>query len=519
METSPTTRKVVFSFLAIMLTISGLVLSQSSAFALTGFNVRSAYGYPVVNVYAKPNVFSSVNYKLPNGASINLQCKVINEWGNSWLKLTDNNYILQSNTTYPASSTIVPICNQTKLYPDRTLLQASGPKIYIIQSGKILWVPNVETLNTCLGGYTKVVHIADSELTSVLKVYPDGGTASCPVSYANGTTLLAPDSGTVYVIANGQMYGVPNPETLIACLGGWPAVHNISPAQMAWAHASYTYAGAYKCPVISYAQNTLLQGSGAGVYLVRNGAWLGIPNPSVLGCYGGWPAVHHVSDSEILRLTLTYPNGGTAACPYSLPEGSKLLAPNGTVFLLHNNLIFGMPNAETLLGCYGGWNGVRSASQAEIDAMFATYSYAGAAGCALPPPPTTPTKEQRAIEWAKSQVGSTAWNGLCELMVEQAFGTRGRYGSALANANAKIASGQMHSGDTNVPAGALAFFGAANVNGGYGHVMISIGNGQFVSNGYTWNGRVYGARITTIGSVGAGPYIGWAWADSSWPGR
>ncbi len=441
METSPTTHKVVFSLLAIVLTICGLALSQQQASASTR-------------------------------------------------------------------------------YPDGSLLKGSGPGVYYVSNGNLHPILDPETLTTCLGGWSRVNWISDTLLNDAVATMSVGRPAFCRVSYQNGKTFKTSDSGAVYVISGGNSYWVPNPETLIACLGGWAPVQMNMPAyEFRWAISSYPSAGTFACSKIAYSNNTLLQGSGPGVYLVRNGVWYGIPNPSVLGCYGGWPAVRHVSDTEILRLTITYPNGGTAGCPYSVPEGSKLLAPNGTVFLLHNGQIFGMPNAETLIGCYGGWTGVRLASQAEINAMFATYPYAGAAGCAAQPPPTISTKEQRAIDWAKSQLGSTSWNGLCELMAEQAFGTRGRYGSALANANAKIAARQMHSGDTNVPAGALAFFGAATVNGGYGHVMISIGNGQFISNGYTWNGHVYGARITTIGSVGAGPYIGWAWADSSWPGR
>ncbi len=441
METSPTTHKVVFSFLAIILTIFGLALLQSPASAATRYN---------------------------NGM----------------------------------------------------LIMASGPGVYYVNDGVLHPILDPQTLTTCLGGWSKVVQVSDNNLNDAAATMGIGQPAYCRVSYPTGKTFKDPGGNAVFTIVGNSRYWVPNPETLIACLGGWPSVVMNMPAyEFRWASASYGFGGTFGCSKISYPQNTLLQGSGPGVYLVRNGAWLGIPNPAVLSCYGGWPAVHHVSDVEILRLTLTYTNAGAAGCPYSLPEGTKLLAPNGTVFLLHNSQIFGMPNAQTLLGCYGGWNGVRSASQAEINAMFATYPYAGAAGCAPPPPPAANSREQRAIDWAKSQLGTTSWNGLCELMVEQAYGTRGRYGSALANANAKIAAGQMHTGDTNVPAGALAFFGAATVNGGYGHVMISIGNGQFISNGYSWNGRVYGARITTISSVGAGPYIGWAWADSNWPGR
>ena len=451
MATSPTTHKVVFSLLAILLTLYGLVLSQAKAEALTGFIAKSTFGYPTIAVRRVPSSSGVLAYNLPNGAPININC-IVKDGNNNWLQLTDGNFLPQNLSSYPTSYNLVPICSNTKLYADRTLLQASGPAVYIIQFGRILWVPNEQTLNTCLGGVSKVVHITDTELNTAKSIYPNGGTASCPVSYSNGTTLLAESSGTVLVVSNGALYGVPNPETLVACLGGWSAVRRISDAEMAWANASYPYVGTY-------------------------------------------------------------------ACPYSLPGGSKLLAPSGTVFYVNNGRSYGMPSAQVLITCYGGWSGVRSASQVEIDIMLVTYPYAGAAGCATPPPATVSGREQRAIDWAKSQLGSTYWNGMCELMVEQAYGTRGRFASALSHANYETSTGQMHTGDGNVPAGALAYFGAASVNGYYGHVMISIGGGQFITNGYTYNGRTYGAYITTLSSISAGPYIGWAYADSSWAGR
>jgi hypothetical protein len=517
METSPTAHKVVFSFVAaILMLVTVLALSQQQAEATTGFVARSAYGLPSVSVRSKPSSFASAVYTLPNGASINVLCMVKGANNYNWLQLTDKNFISQVNSSVPVGSTVIPLCTQIKLYADRTVIKGSAAGVYIIQSGKILSIPNVETLTTCLGGWQKVQVISDSELNLALQTYPNGGTASCPVSYPSGTTLLAASGSTVFVVANGAIWGVSTSETLIACLGGWNLVRHISDAEMAWANASYPYMGTFVCPPVAYAENTLLQGSGPGVYLVHGGKFLGIPDPNVLQCYGGWPAVHHVVDAEILLLTITYAYGGTAGCAYSLPNGSKLSAPNGTVFEVLNGHSFGMPNPETLITCYGGWSDVRAATQAEIDTMLATYPYMGAAGCALP---TIDARQQHAIDWAKSQLGSTYWNGYCELMVEQEYGTSGRFGSALIHANFEIAHGNMHTGDTNVPAGALAYFGAASVNGGYGHVMISIGGGQFITNGYTYNGHTYGATITTLGSVGAGPYIGWALPDSNWPGR
>lgn len=515
MERPSTTLKVVFLFVAIVLMVATtLVLSQQSAGAAIGFSTRSALGLPIF-VRSNPQISSRIMRLLPNGYPITVICSAKDSYNHSWLQLADKNYIEQSYTTVPQNDQTVPSCNETRVYADRTLVKSSGSTVYIIQSGMILLVPNEETLVGCLGGWSKVMPITDIELSNILTTYPNGGTASCPVSYPDRTTLLAPGETGVYVISNRSIYVVPNPETLNACLGGWPQVKNIGKAEMKWALASYSYAGGYVCPY-EVPNGSKMYAPGGGVYVILNGQSYGVPSPEFLtSCLGGWSGVRATTQYEINLMLTKYPYSGAAPCMFSLVNGSKLQAPNGTVFIVSNGMTYGMPNAETLTVCYGGWSDVRIASQNEINLMLSKYPYAGAAGCALP---NVGLREQRAVDWARSQLGSTYWNGWCELMVEQAYNTNRQFLTAAIHANYEIAIGAMHT-DSNAPAGALAYFGPASVNGYNGHIMISIGGGQFISNGYTWNGRTYGARITTISGVGAGPYLGWAYADSGWPGR
>lgn len=156
--------------------------------------------------------------------------------------------------------------------------------------------------------------------------------------------------------------------------------------------------------------------------------------------------------------------------------------------------------------CYGGWGNVRQVSVEMTQAYTAVYPVSGNA------PSCTSLREQRAINWARSMVGNTGYRNLCERFVENAFGTTGRYLSAKANMYQKINSGQLHAGDTNVPAGALAFFKPSWQNGYYGHVMLSIGGGQFVSSGKT-------VHVSGLNAASFGPYAGWSWADGTWAGR
>lgn len=167
---------------------------------------------------------------------------------------------------------------------------------------------------------------------------------------------------------------------------------------------------------------------------------------------------------------------------------------------------YSITSVSQLDQCYGGWGNVRQVAPEMAQAFLTVYAYAGSA------PSCIAVREQRAISWARSMLGSTGYRGWCERFVENAFGTTGRYASAKTNLNQKIASGQLHSSDTNVPAGALAFFKPSWQNNYYGHVMLSVGGGAFISSGRT-------VHATGINTAAFGPYAGWAWADANWSGR
>jgi len=471
----------------------------------------------------------------------------------------------------PAQASPLPL-------PDNTPVTVDGKNFYIVRSGKSYQVLNSETVASCFGGLSNVRIISGLSLYVLLVNNHFSGKVGCPVSYPNGRLLRTASKPEVYVKTNDKMYWVPNAETLLGCLGTWSDIKVINDTEMSWAMNAYPLSGTYLCPPKSYASGTLLQGSQAGVYLISDGKRLAMPSPEVLNCFGGWAGVTHVSDSEISLMVAHYPDGGTAACPYSLPDNSKLLY-SGTVFVVRGGHTYGMPSAEVLNQCFGGWAGVRTIDSTEYSRVMQTYAYAGAGSCpyslpnnskvlfagtvyfvtnghtyGVPSPdvlntclggwanvrtisqdeinhilagypyagpagcsaPQTGVREQRAIDWARAQIGSTSYNGWCERFIENAYGTTGRYASALAQANSKISRGTMHTGDRNVPVGAIAFFGSSKVNGYYGHVILSLGGGQFVSSGYAYNGRAYGVYVTGINETNMGPYLGWAYADDGW---
>ncbi|NIH85097.1 CHAP domain-containing protein [Amycolatopsis granulosa] len=106
-----------------------------------------------------------------------------------------------------------------------------------------------------------------------------------------------------------------------------------------------------------------------------------------------------------------------------------------------------------------------------------------------------------AIEWFQNRNGSSAYEGMCEKAVENAYGTTGVWSSA--NAHWEGAS-PKHAGDHNPPRGAFVYW---NIGGGYGHVGISDGAGGFWSTSV--NNKIGHVTKAMGGYDYFGKYRGW----------
>jgi len=161
--------------------------------------------------------------------------------------------------------------------------------------------------------------------------------------------------------------------------------------------------------------------------------------------------------------------------------------------------------------------------------VYAAYSPGlPVCGASTPNPPKPPkpqpakTREQKAVEWAKSQKGSTAYLGLCDRFVANAYGrARSGYLNAGTHLAAMALRSKMWYYDYNAPAGAMVFFFPGPKNGWSGHVMISLGNGKAISSEHWIGSKRYGVGEVSIrtASKNFGVYAGWAPANSEWPGR
>lgn len=135
------------------------------------------------------------------------------------------------------------------------------------------------------------------------------------------------------------------------------------------------------------------------------------------------------------------------------------------------------------------------------------FVYTGSDGMVTPPCGATSRADQ-AINWFQARFGDTSYHMQCEKAVENAYGTGGHYGSALANWNTAVSQGRAHPGNLHPPRGALVFWNMTE----WGHVGISRGDGTFVATDVTNNYTAIGAN-SLPNYPGYRNYLGWALPD------
>jgi hypothetical protein len=113
-------------------------------------------------------------------------------------------------------------------------------------------------------------------------------------------------------------------------------------------------------------------------------------------------------------------------------------------------------------------------------------------------------RASEAIAFAKARIGHTDWNNQCELFVERAFGTSGRFATARAHYQWQRDNGRIHTGSVPPPGAAVFFTSTTSA----GHIMLSIGNNTAISTGPS----VY--QTSTFRN--RSDYLGWAYVPSSW---
>lgn len=238
MDIPRATNKVAVLLVLVLLVFVGMIFTPHSAGAAGNYPNRTVFKGPSsARVYVIEN---GGYYWIPNSETLNT-CyggePSIHRWSDATVQSIRSSYPFLGYATCRIE------------YPNRTtLLAPSSPKVYVILNGRKYWVDNGDTLGQCLGGDPAIRRISNAEMAWSEVYYPYAGVYTCPPTYPDGTTLVAPSSPRVYVIMTGRKYWVPDPATLNRCLGGDPAIRRISDAQMARTNENYPYAGNYSCP-------------------------------------------------------------------------------------------------------------------------------------------------------------------------------------------------------------------------------------------------------------------------------
>ena len=110
------------------------------------------------------------------------------------------------------------------VYPDGTLLKASGPEIDMITSGVRRWIPDPTTFTDMGLNWNNVVTISDSEWSTI----PSGPPYP---SWTDGT-LLQGSGPQVYVMQSSQRHWIPDPATFTALGYQWSAIKHIADADL-----------------------------------------------------------------------------------------------------------------------------------------------------------------------------------------------------------------------------------------------------------------------------------------------
>lgn len=177
---------------------------------------------------------------------------------------------------------------------------------------------------------------------------------------------------------------------------------------------------------------------------------------------------------------------------------------------------------DTVTGTYGTSN-IWDHVPAKGGYVSDTYVYTGSDTLVAPLCGGTPTQScsgaglgnpntcAGAVTWAKNHVTTSYhsdYAGRCDHVMGLAYGWA-HSGSTSARSHwLAIPGAYKHAGDSNVPAGGLAFFSGGS--SGYGHVMISIGGGYFLSTDIHGSGTFTRTTISEIKSKWGQSYSGWA---------
>jgi len=117
----------------------------------------------------------------------------------------------------------------------------------------------------------------------------------------------------------------------------------------------------------------------------------------------------------------------------------------------------------------------------------------------------------QALAWARQQMATNPDNPVqCEVFVEEAYNHAFRYPSAIAAFDDLRAKNQIHTNSDEIPVGALVFTSDRRFDDGNGHVMLSEGNGRYLTANYYQNPKI--REVPLNSNDPQDKFLGWALA-------
>lgn len=127
-----------------------------------------------------------------------------------------------------------------------------------------------------------------------------------------------------------------------------------------------------------------------------------------------------------------------------------------------------------------------------------------------PPPMPSAERAQRALTWARNQMAIDPNSNVeCIVFVERAYNTMWP-GNAIDVYNRWRAEGRIHDTAEDIPAGALVFSSNPGFDHGVGHVMLSEGNGTFLTANFFPSPKI--REIPLLNESNGNRFLGWAYA-------
>jgi hypothetical protein len=135
----------------------------------------------------------------------------------------------------------------------------------------------------------------------------------------------------------------------------------------------------------------------------------------------------------------------------------------------------------------------------------------GPAAAPAPAPAPSGDRAGQALAWARNQMATNPNNPVqCEVFVEEAYNHSFRYltpKEAVADLSRK---GRLQTSPSGIPAGALVFTSDPKFDGGLGHVMLSEGNGMYITANYVSNPKI--REVPLNSNDPHDTFLGWAYA-------